>query len=227
MDEKGLWLEEFRPVPEPSFPVARSAVEQAFASEIVKPKPEPSQCDPWPPSQHLLDSFRYEVGGKLFTLYRHHGVERVQLKMSHSSEATGIIIECVATIGQKIDTLVNCEFEHISAVAAAIPRAEVFLRNLHEPKSPSIPNVVPPNGCYWDRMGNAVFLRRESDGVVLSSVPESVDERDAMLACVEAFDPKMTGSAMLSGHGVGIIDIPRGLGRGNYAVSFRKLPDGK
>jgi hypothetical protein len=84
----------------------------------------------WPPAQHLLDNFKYEVGCKLFTLFRYPGRDRVHLKMSHIQSGKGLAVECVATIGPEFDAMLVCPFAHVSAVAAAIPHAEVFLRNL-------------------------------------------------------------------------------------------------
>lgn len=198
---------------------------------VVKPAPSPpapTKCEPWPPAQHLLDGFKYEVGDKLFTLFKVHNDNRVQLRMSQPN-GFGLSIGTVATFGEKLDARVDCNFGHISAVAAAIPRAEVFIRNLYDPKNPSIPGVVAPAGCRWES-ADVFELRilRNSNNAWLSSVPENHEERDAMLACVEAFDAmkcEYQARVLVPADGLDHwAKTPKGPGR--YAVSFRKLPNG-
>jgi len=104
--------------------------------------------------------------------------------------------------------------------------ALAFVENCRPDKEkPKAPEVLPPDGCYWSSEVDCTLLLTKDCGIAIGRVPRSKEERDAMLACVERFDPKMTTLARFDGESFLFRANPV-LERGRYAVSFRKLPTG-
>jgi hypothetical protein len=92
-----------------------------------------------------------------------------------------------------------------------------------------IPDVCPPHGLRWYLPeetigGKSVCLgHRKKECVIVARVPDSALKRDAMLACVEAFDGEKQCTFYLDGGTFALGGIPGWLEPGNYAVSFRRI----
>src|SRR5512133_608314 len=104
----------------------------------------------WPPPKHELDKFRCVVGNYVFVL-ESLLKGRVTLTLQYTFGVRSDI-HPVASTEQDYDWSVSCRLKYASAVAATIPRAEVFLRNWYEKKPLADHNHERPplpDGCEW------------------------------------------------------------------------------
>jgi len=113
----------------------------------------------WPPSNDELEKLSHPSavdGYYEFALRREAwpaktlGGPKVLLLLLPRNPMRGTLV--VAEFRGNFSCNVTCDYSMISAVAAAIPRAEVFLRNLREKKSPADHNHERPplpDRCEW------------------------------------------------------------------------------
>lgn len=132
----------------------------------------------WPPPKHELDKFRYVSGNYVFVLESLlKGTVTLTLQYTF-----GVRSEChpVASTEQDYDWSVSCRFKYASAVAAAIPRAEVFLRNLYEKQESEHTERAPlPDGCDWINSCFGEITIRDNRYMALYALPLS--ERQAAI----------------------------------------------
>ena len=143
------------------------------------------QSHNWPPPNHELEKFKHPScveGYTEFVLRRDWNVSEqdVLLILFPVVPIHGALV--VAKCDRNFKWSVTCDYSMVSAVAAAIPRAEAFLRNLLEQSE----RAKLPDDCEWFEIGNELFVRDNRSGT-LFPVPTSARRADILDSVVKEF----------------------------------------
>lgn len=139
----------------------------------------------WPPPHNELDKFKHSScidGYSHFVMTKSWlGVQKdVFLLLCPKDPMRGTLT--VAKCDSNLKWFVTCDHSMANAVAAVIPQADTFLRNLL--KQPERPKL--PEDCEWFEIGNELFVRDKRSCTVYP-VPTDARRADILDSVAKEF----------------------------------------
>lgn len=158
--------------------------QQDWKDSMEKHNHEEQACH-WPPPNHELAKFSYPSSVNGYSHFALHGDllvsgHRALLMLHPVNPMRGVPV--VAQCNHAFKWEVTCDYSMVSAVAAAIPSADVFLRNLREQSE----RVKLPEDCEWFEIGLELFVRDIRSGTVFP-VPKDARRADILDVGVKEF----------------------------------------